>query len=173
MKKLIFTLVLFLGLQSYAQKTVYIFNFSSYDMEVGEIITKPTTGTFPYYISVYEATSTSGPSLLPVPSGTTYTMENPVAIRFPFYSANSIPAIKKWRRYTNATTSGIMTSLNLNNVLANTQIFKSIKFQVVDSNGNVIGGATLISTYDNYSNSLIDATVETFGDEVYITIIDL
>lgn len=169
MKKFIFILVLFLGLQSYAQKTVYIYNFSSYDMEIGEIITKPNTGTYPLYKSVYEATSSSGPSLLPVPSGTTYTMENPVITRFPFYSPTSSPAIKKWRRFTNATTSGIITSVNLNNTLANTQNFNSIKFQLIGA-----GGATLgVGITTEYSNSLISATLEFFGDEVYITIIDL
>ena len=166
MKKLIFTLVLFLGLQTFAQKTVYIFNFSSYDMEVAEIITKPTTGTYPFYVSVYEATSTSGPSLLPVPSGTTYIMENPVNTRFPFYSVNSVPAIKKWRRYTNATTSGIVTSLNLNNVLANTQNFKSIKFQLIGA-----GGTTLVAPFDSYDNGIVIADVSYNFETLETTIV--
>ncbi len=167
MKKLIFTLVLFLGLQSYAQKTVYILNFSSYTMQVGEIITKPNTGTYPLYTSVYEATSTSGPSLLPV--GASYIMENPVATRFPFYSPTSVPAIKKWKRSTSATISGIVTSLSLNNILGNTQNFNSIKFQVVGA-----GGATLVGPNDSYSNTFITAFCETdtFTGETIITVFD-
>lgn len=175
MKKLIFTLVLFWGLQTFAQKTVYIYNFSSYNIEIGEITTKPNTGTYPSYTSVYEATSTSGPSLLQVPSGTTYIIENPVVSRFPFYSPTSVPAIKKWRRYTSASTSGIITSLNLNNSLANTQNFKNIKFQVLAANESVIGGATLSDSMDLYENSFIIAFYEfdSSTGTTSITIIDL
>jgi hypothetical protein len=139
MKKIFLIFVLFLTLQGFAQKTVYVFNFSSYLVKIGYMQTRPNTGVYPYYTTNYINAATA--NTIYVPSGSTYTLENPVATRFPFYSPTSSPVITSWRRSNSATSSSIILSTNLNNVLANSQKFHSIKFDVVGSYGTTLAVA--------------------------------
>ena len=168
MKKLFLTLVLFLGLQGIAQKTVYVFNFSSYDVKIGDIQTRPLTGTYPYYTSKYTNASTG--NLIMVPAGSTYTLENTVATRFPFYSPTSAPVITQWRRQSSATVSANILSTNLNNVLANSQKWWSIKFDVVGSSGTTLAIAGGGGDPFTYSNAQIVATyqIESTGETVIL-----
>jgi hypothetical protein len=163
MKKLLLLFVLFLGLQGFAQKTVYVFNFSSYDVKIGDIQTRPNTGTYPYYTSKYTNASTG--NLIIVPAGSTYTLENTVATRFPFYSPTSVPVITQWSRRSSATVSSTILSTNLNNVLANSQKWHSIKFDVVGSSGTTLavsgGGPNPYSNAQIVAEYQIEPTGET------------
>lgn len=54
MKIILLLSVLFLSISSFAQKTVYVFNFSSYNVQIGEIQTKSTAAsTYPRFNSNY------------------------------------------------------------------------------------------------------------------------
>lgn len=135
MKKIILIFAFFLSISSFAQKTVYIFNFSSYNVEVGEIQTRSTAAsTYPRFRTNYSG------GIINVPSGTTYTLENPNATYFPFYSPTSVPYIDAWQRhFTAGATWANFLSTNLNNALAAPQEFNYIKFQV-GPNGSLGGG---------------------------------
>ena len=134
MKKIILLLAFFLSITTFAQKTVYIFNFSSYNVQVGEIQSKSATAEYPRFRTNYSGGNIN------VPSGTTYTLENPNATYFPFYSPTSVPYINAWQRqFTAGATWANFLSTNLNNALALPQRFNFIKFQV-GPNGSLGGG---------------------------------
>jgi len=174
MKKIILLIALFFSISNFAQKTVYIFNFSSYNVQIGEIQTKSTaTSTYPRFKTNYSGTG----GLISVPAGTTYTLTNPNNSFFPFYSPTSTPFINAWsRQFTSGASWVNFTSINLNNILALPQIFNFIKFQVGPS-GNLGGGTIGITPLlDFVSGTGWEATYEPNGLGVggaIITIYDI
>lgn len=141
MKNIILIFALVFGTTLFAQKTVYVFNYSSYDIVIGNFQSKHTGASgYPQYSSLPQGT-------LKIDANTIYVLENPSLTRFPFQSVNSAPYIGYWSRYVNATSTGSapIASSNLNyDVLANPQIFYFFKFEVRDPrNNNSLGGGNL------------------------------
>ena len=172
MKKIIIIALLCLGIQGYSQKTVYVFNFSSYNVQIGEIQTKSTaTSTYPRFKTNYSGVG----GIINVPAGTTFTLVNPNNTYFPFYSPTSVPYVNAWtRQFTAGATWANFLSTNLNNVLAVPQIFNFIKFQVGPS-GSLGAGNIGLSPSNNIANGTgWQATYETVvgTSETTITIYD-
>ncbi|HET8804697.1 MAG TPA: hypothetical protein VFM72_08975 [Aequorivita sp.] len=148
MKKLFLISVLFFGLQAIAQKTVYIYNLSSTNFDIGDMGTKNISAAFPIFIS-----NPSGGTIT-IPSGTTYILEaSPLSTtKFPFYSPSSAPVIDFWRRQLIA--GGAYSNLPSNlvaNVYGASQIIEHVKSQV--GPGGTLGGGTLFPTSsNNYSD---------------------
>ncbi len=146
MKKLFTIAVFLLVWSSYSQnksRNLFINNQSSFGMDIGEIKTKPTTGTYPHYISRYIVNGVNTKiHLNPLQSLVLISpYVSTTAARFPFYSPTSVPYINFWTKTISATSGGNVASSTLNTVLANNQLFDYIKFQM-GTNGNA-GGATL------------------------------
>lgn len=143
MKKIFLLFALVFSVTLFAQKTLYVFNFSSYTVEIGEIQARHNTS--PYYPR-YKSNHTS---LISIPSGQTYTLENPSTTRFPFLSVTSAPYIATWRRQFSAASSWsapiASSSLDVD-VIANPQVFHFIKIRV-GSNGSLGGGNLGLSPY--------------------------
>lgn len=141
MKKIILLTALLLSAFAFAQKTVYVFNFSSHSIEIGEFETKHATTDYPRFKSY--GNSVSNPIHVPALTGE-YVLSHPNNSYFPFYSPNSTPYIPSWYRRATATSSWTtVPSNNLNNVLAASQVFRSIKFQVGlngEFSGTTLGG---------------------------------
>jgi len=158
MKKIILLLAFFLSITTFAQKTVYIFNFSSYNVQVGEIQTRSTaTSSYPRFRTNYSG------GIINVPSGTTYTLENPNVPYFPFYSPTSVPYINAWQRqFTAGATWANFLSTNLNNALAAPQVFHFIKFQV-GPNGSLGGGTIGLWPTNFASGNGWEATYELYN----------
>lgn len=158
MKKFILLLAFFFSITTFAQKTVYIFNFSSYNVQVGEIQSKSSaTSTYPRFRTNYSG------GIINVPSGTTYTLENPNATYFPFFSPTSVPYINAWQRqFTAGATWANFLSTNLNNALATPQVFHFIKFQV-GPNGSLGGGNLFDNSTVPLSGNVWEATYEPNG----------
>ena len=149
MKNIILIFALFFATTLFAQKTIYIFNYSSYNIEIGNFQSKDIGSTeYPQYRSLYSGSFIIAPMVI-------YKLENPSMTRFPFQSVNSNPYIDYWSRFINSTStgSGPIASSNLDfDVLANPQIFYFLKFQVRDPlNNNTLGGGNLgLSPYDSF-----------------------
>ncbi|MEO4005166.1 MULTISPECIES: hypothetical protein [unclassified Flavobacterium] len=138
MKKIFVLLLVCMGLSTYAQKTLYIFNFSSYSVEVGSLYTESNTGGYPWFIN----NQATGITIAP---GDTFTLENTTSTtRFPFDSPNSSPYIDSWKRI--QMSGGSWTTMTAANVYAaygNGQRFHTIKFDVQpDLSGGYIGNDT-------------------------------
>jgi hypothetical protein len=131
MKKIILLAVLLFSITIYAQKTVYILNYSSYPLYVGGVKTKPVSSNFPYYFtnnfSVANGLLNSGQVLI---------LENVTnAVKFPF-SFNSPQVtnltVNNWRFFANASSLGATTpnstAFNSNN--SNNQIFDRASFRI-------------------------------------------
>jgi hypothetical protein len=131
MKKIILITVLFLGLHGFSQKIVYVFNFSSYGVDIGEFQTKNSTGGFPYFRSY--------PFLVHINAGDSYTLENNgSSTKFPFVSVGNTPQLNSWVRTNSATSSTTVTSTTAY-ISGASQLFNFIKFQV-GTNGSLGGG---------------------------------
>ncbi len=146
MKKL-FTIAVFLMVwSSYSQtptktRNLYINNQSSFGMDIGEIKSKPTSGTYPFYISKYTVNGVL--TNIHLNPGQSLNLVSPyastVVARFPFYSPTSVPYINLWNKTASATSSSLLTSSTMNTALiANAQIFDYMKFQV-GTNGDNLG----------------------------------
>lgn len=154
MKKILIIAVVFLSLQSFAQKTVTIYNLSNTNFDIGNFGTRSTAaGGYPIFSSNY---GTAPNTIIHIPAGTTYILQcSPASTtRFPFLSPTSSPQITSWFRRLTAT--GAMTALSstiVSSTYGNTQIFDYAKTQV-GPNGS-LGGGTLslpINVYhDQYS----------------------
>src|SRR5690606_34881281 len=150
MKKLLllsFTLV-FLS-TVYAQKYVYVFNFSSYPIEMGSFATIKNDATevdpedetpecaaqFPYLYT--------GSGIAILPDGETYVLENDTNMtRFPFYSPDSDPELTQWTVHTSSPNSFNLSSYNSWLAYGNGQQFHYLKFQFEnpsDSGGGNVG----------------------------------
>lgn len=140
MKKIVLLSVLFLSIQSFAQKTITIYNLSSSNFYVGEIYTKSTVaGSYPKFISNYAGG-------FDVPSGTTYILEcTPASVtRFPFLSPTSTPQITSWRRQLTAgATWTSITSAATSAAYGNTQEFDFMKVGMGPGSSGLIGSGNL------------------------------
>ena len=143
-KKIVFSVLLFLGLQSFAQKTVYIFNFSSSPVTIGNIGTVKATisGTtvtmgYPKYVS-HDNPSGPGTPSITIPVGGSYTLENTAnPNKFPFVSIGNTPAISQWTRKASATSSATVTAATAFTV-GTTQMFEYIKFSAGSGGSGVL-----------------------------------
>ena len=143
-KKIVFSALLFLGLQSFAQKTVYIFNTSSLPVTIGNIGTVKATisGTtvtlgYPKYVS-HDNPSGPGTPSITIPAGGSYTLENTAnPNKFPFVSIGNTPAITQWTRKASATSSATVTAATAFTV-GTTQMFEYIKFSAGSGGSGVL-----------------------------------
>src|SRR5690554_152127 len=147
MKNIYTILALFFGLQTSAQKTVYIYNFSSTNFDIGNIGTQHETNTYPMFVSNY-----SGP-LITIPSNTIDSLyASPASTtKFPFYSTSSTIPIDYWlRQLTYGGTYSNLPSNLVATIYGNTQILEHVKTQVGPRGS--LGGGTLFPTQgNNYS----------------------
>src|SRR5690606_36441775 len=145
MKKLLLlpvTLLVFSTL--FAQKYVYVYNFSSYSIEMGAFAaikngaTPAGTNQCPVqYTHLYTAPN------ITLPASSTYVLENTSSTtRFPFYSPTSSPEITQWTVHTSSTNSFNLRSYNSWLAYGNGQQFHYLKFQFEnpsDSGGGNVG----------------------------------
>ncbi len=132
MKKIIFILILFLGLQGFAQKPIYIFNNSATaTITIGDIQTVKVSvrGTTEDTVTFgYPTFVSNSPALITIPPGGSYTLENLAnPNKFPFVSFGNTPQINQWRRFITQNSSALVSSTQAFTA-ATSQIFKSIKF---------------------------------------------
>lgn len=142
MKKLFAIAVFLMVWSSYSQiksRNLYINNQSSLGMDIGEIKSKPTSGTYPFYISKYTVNGVL--TNIHLNPGQSLNLVSPyastVVARFPFYSPTSVPYINFWSKTVSATSGGLVASSTLNTIIANAQIFDYMKFQVGPNGGNL------------------------------------
>lgn len=142
MKKIFIVSILFFVLNSFAQKSVYINNQSSFGVDIGSISTKPSSGTYPQYQSLY---TNGGTNLIHLNPGQSYSLVAVLqpTIRFPFYSPTSVPIIANWGKYTSPTTVFNVNSSSLNTIVANSQVFAGMKFHVASTAPYYDGGTIL------------------------------
>jgi len=167
MKNILFLCVFAVSSTLSAQKTVYVFNYSSYNVEVGNFQSKDGNSDWPQYASVN--------SQFIIPSGQSYTLSNPSLTRFPFESVNSSPYIGFWSQQASSSSSGsapIASYLLDLDPIANPQVFYYFKFMVKDRNGNYLGGGTLISGEGPVVRELWQASLSINGAESVIMILD-
>ena len=158
-KKIVFITLLFLGLQSFAQKTVYIFNLSSSPVTIGNIGTVKATisGTtvtlgYPKYVS-HDNPSGPGTPPITIPPLGSYTLENTAnPNKFPFVSIGNTPAITQWTRKASATSSATVTAATAFTV-ASTQMFEYIKFNAGSGSGVLYNPAFSNNQYYPYPNT--------------------
>lgn len=172
MKKIFIIFVFFISLQIHSQKSVEIYNFSTYTVRINTILTKPLTTNYPWCASV-------SPNFIEILPGDSYFIENATnQFRFPFFSPNSSPQITNWRRVLapavpggNSNWSNI--SSNAAWLLGNSQFFNYLNLSVF--NGSSFFGSCDIgliqpyfmstfgweSFYDNFSsgNTIIDTVL--------------
>lgn len=129
MKKLLLLFVLFLGLQGFAQKTVYIFNNSATaTIKIGEIQTIKAAISGTSVTLGYPRFTSYTPTLITIPPGGSYTLENVAnPNKFPFVSVGNTPQINQWRKSVSATSSSLVSSAQAFTT-ATAQIFYYIKF---------------------------------------------
>ncbi|MGL5892195.1 MAG: hypothetical protein ACRC3B_20035, partial [Bacteroidia bacterium] len=90
MKKIILAAALLIGLQSFAQKTYEVYNFTTQTVQLADIMTRTAAGNYPEYHS-------KPFGLISIPPGGSYTLVNTTNIfRFPFQSPSSIPYVNVW-----------------------------------------------------------------------------
>lgn len=148
MKKLLLlpvTLLIFSTL--FAQKYVYVYNFSSYPIEMGAFATIKNGAAEPgqpgnsgcqiQYTHLYTSPN------ITLPASSTYVLENTSSTtRFPFYSPTSSPEITQWTVHTSSTNSFNLSSNNSWLAYGNGQQFHYLKFEFEnpsDSGGGNIG----------------------------------
>ena len=133
MKKYLFILfAIALGTTATAQKKLYIYNFSDYDVTVSDIMTNHATNEFPTYW--YNNPYITIPALIGSLELSDNRTTTPV-FRFPFYSTADLPTTTEggpvWHRLTSATNYTSPTtnaSMLAQNTAANSQVFHCIKY---------------------------------------------
>lgn len=149
MKKIFLLSVLFLSVQSFAQKTITIYNLSSANFYLGEINTLSTaTSTYPRFKSNYIGG-------FDVPAGTTYILEcSPASTtRFPFLSPFSVPQITSWSRLLTASgTWTAVTSAATSSAYGNTQVFDFMKTGMGPGSSGSLGSGNLRPTVTSPNN---------------------
>jgi hypothetical protein len=129
MKKFLILVIVFFGLQSFAQKTVIVNNFSSLQVTIFGLNT--ITNTNAQYPSIRSVT----PANIIIPAGQSRTMSSPTGslTQFPFNSTASAMQYTNWRRFTSATTS---TPLTITQVMpfANANKFNFVEMTVGSTN---------------------------------------
>lgn len=121
MKKIIIILTFVIGLQTYAQKTFEVYNYTNVTIKLTDIITRSG-------ISLPEYHSKPFGNITIAPGGSYTLVNNTFVFRFPFNSPSSVPFITKWERL-NA--NGTITPNIASNVawtLGNSQVFYNLKF---------------------------------------------
>lgn len=187
MKKLFIVSVLFWGLQTFAQKTVYIFNFSNEPVQISDIATQSINNFYPLFFS----DPSSGPITLPPfdpmdPDASNYILvADPVSTtKFPFNSPSNTPPIDKWKRQLSAGTSGgSLSSILVATIYGSSQSMYAFKSSV-GINGSLGAGTLYPTASNNFSDfylfmggsvslDVIDATGNPAPDgETYIIITD-
>lgn len=121
MKKFYYIAILFIGFLSFGQKTFEIYNFSSYPIDIAEIMTKPNSS------ATYPTFSSKSYGMIPLLNpGDYYVLENTSnTFRFPFESPSSTPYITTWDR---ANSSNSVTAFPSNQawIQGNNQVFYSL-----------------------------------------------
>ena len=124
MKKFLLIIAAFvISTTASAQKILYIYNLSSNDVTVHDILTKHATNAYPIF--------SDNTSDIVIPSGTGFELSNNTipTYRFPFLSlADAIPS---WYRQTSVTINSPISANGANisqNIPANEQIFHCIKY---------------------------------------------
>jgi hypothetical protein len=130
MKKLLFLIILF-AVQGYSQKVLQIYNYTSYTVLIGDIVTSAPGSTTEFYPDF----GPIGPiSLAP---GASYILENSGSLtRFPFQSLGSTPYIANWYRRTSPTNVLLMTSAAAW-VLGNPQVFDRLSFRILNPSSSL------------------------------------
>jgi hypothetical protein len=166
MKKALLLAFLLFGLLGYTQKKVSVYNFSSFAMKIYNVRTKPTTGTYPYYV---------GYSVGLYPNESAILENNGSTTKFPFYSPVITPTVYwatsfDWTKYpaigAPSTTSG---SVLWNTTAGNTQVLKSITYSV----GAIGGSSGVPLTIPNvapYTYSYIATTWRVDYERVYLNL---
>ena len=122
MKKLLLLALLISGLQTFAQKTFEVYNFTGQTVQMADIATYTGAG-YPEFHS-----KPSG--LISIPPGGSYTLVNTGHLyRFPFLSPSSSPTIPTWERMTSALPGTNMSSAAAW-PLGASQVFKELFFYV-------------------------------------------
>src|SRR5690554_6357552 len=147
MKNIYIILALFFGLQTYAQKTIYIYNLSSTNFDIGEIGTQPVSGTQPVFTS-----SPSGGMITIAPYSLPYILEATPAstTKFPFYSPSTSPVIDFWIRHDPPNNPATLPSNLVGPIYGASQIFQFIKFQVGPRGS--LGGTTFYPIHPSYDS---------------------
>lgn len=137
MKKLFLVPVTLLFFSTlFAQKYVYVFNFSSYPIEMGSFATisnsatpvDPDDATPECQVQYPNLYAGSGIAILP--ASETYVLENTSSsTRFPFYSPDSDPELTQWQVNTSSTNSFNLSSYNAWLAYGNGQQFHYLKFE--------------------------------------------
>jgi hypothetical protein len=137
MKKLFLFAFLLTVILGFSQKRVSIYNFSTYQMKIYNLRTKPSTSaTYPYYLGFERGLFPNEEALLVNTNSTT---------KFPFYSPTTTPASIGangyiWKRYTSATNSSLINGLTLwNSAAPATQVLAGIFYSV----GSITGDSNL------------------------------
>ena len=124
MKKFLLIIAAFvISTTASAQKILYIYNLSSNDVTVHDILTKHATNAYPIF--------SDNTSDIVIPSGTGFELSNNTipTYRFPFLSfADPIP---NWYRHTSATTANSVpaaVATTSQSSASNNQIFHCIKY---------------------------------------------
>ncbi|MGV9004453.1 hypothetical protein [Flavobacterium sp.] len=143
MKKIVLLSILFLSIQSFAQKTITFYNLSSANFYLGEIYTLSTSG------SIYPKFKSNYAGGFDVPAGTTYILEcSPASTtRFPFLSPSSVPQITSWsRQLTVGGTWTAITSAAVSSAYGNTQVFDFMKTGMGPGSSGSLGSGNLRPT---------------------------
>jgi len=163
MKTFILSLMLIASFYGYSQKSVYIYNLSSTNFDIGDIGTQKDSTFYPKFSS-NPTTATN------IPAYTTYSLvASPASTTvFPFYSPSSNPDIDYWSRIITpgATPSDLPSNL-VASIYGATQVIDYVKFQL-GPNGS-LGGATLSL---NSGNSFSDFYLFGSNGVVSIDVID-
>lgn len=176
MKKIFLLLTLLTISLGFTQKRLEIYNYSSKTMNVYIIVTKPTTGTFPWFASV-------SPTTITIPAGGQYILQNNSSVtRFPFSSSLSSPVITNWRKVVQVGSGSSFTNVTSANAWpqGDNQVFSYLSFTVnngAQSGGNIGELGPNVSTvtlpnynynweadYDNFTNGTTIINTVVFYD---------
>jgi hypothetical protein len=123
MKNLLYITILFFSLQSFAQKTFEVYNYTSQTVKIADIVTKSPSSTYPEFHS-------KPFGLISIPPGGSYTLVNTAnPYRFPFHSPTSSPYITNWERLNSPSSSTPMGSMAAW-TLGSSQVFERMHFYV-------------------------------------------
>lgn len=148
MKKILIVLAIFLGLQSFAQKTVIVNNFSTLQVTIFGVNTIGNNN------AQYPAIRSELPVNIIIPAGQSKTMSSPSGslTQFPYNSTASAMQYTQWRRFTSATTS--TTSVNNSNTFTtlygNGNKFNFVEMTVGSTNwkiGTGLNGSSSTSAF--------------------------
>lgn len=162
MKKVFFYSFMFVCVFGYSQKKLTIYNLTTYQIKIYNIVTKPTVGTYPWCQNGSYALG--GIGLFP---GDSYIVENTTNIsRFPFYSPATVNPITSWKVKNSAAppTNTLSQTLWNNNTVSSNQIFNYVFYSVGGSPGSNYNGymgrpGPLVGV-NPYTNAIQGWTVE-------------